>query len=650
MGDIRMIRKRSRVVMAFIVLVGAVFVGRAAQVQIFQHKKFAVYADSQQKSAMTLKARRGSIYDFQGRLLAYDMEVRTYTVNPKYMSDKSEQARKLAKLTGKSSKYWMKKFREHPGYLIVASKVPQNRDAEFEDSKIETLRYRVETSRQYPYNGLGAEVIGRTDIDNKGVSGLELYYEDLLSGIDGSSVYLRDARGVEVTSWEQTLVEPVDGCDLYLALDIDFQQIVTNELNAMLDSSQALWGTAVFIDVESGGVIACATVENGSHGFARCRSIVDSNEPGSTAKIMPLVTVFQTGLYEPDDVINVEGGRFNIGRRVIRDDHPHDSLRCDEVGIYSSNIGVSKMGLKAGAELIYKTLVQFGFGTKTGIDFPGEEAGVVYKPSEWTDHLLANICFGYGMNVTGLQMASAYGIIAGGGELKKPYFATRTVTSDGESRILNSRRVVRKVLDYKTIATMHDILRGVVEKGTATKAQDEYDLVAGKTGTALRIKQGSRGYDRKRALASFAGYFPSSAPKIVGIVMFDEPQTSIYGGEVSAPVFKRIAVRYSSLPKNYKMLSDSEKNSEMVSSESTSEEAEILSISADSPVEIEIQEMTDITKLPDFRGRTIRDAMRIARRLGLNCDIQGSGVVKSQSPNPGVSLEKISSVELRGEL
>lgn len=651
MVDIRKIRKRGRVLIIALSATGIVFAARAVQVQIIQHSEFAAYADSQQKSAIPLKARRGSIYDSQGKVLAYDVEAKTYTINPKYISDKPLAARKLAKLTNKSSSGWLKKFRKHPGYLVVASKVPQSKEAEFGSSGIETLHSRVETIRVYPYIGLGVEVIGRTNTDDVGVSGLEKQYDEILSGVDGRSVYLRDARGNEVTSWEQTIIEPVNGNDIHLALDIDFQQIVADELSTMLDSSGSIWGTAIFLDVESGGILACATVERDKPKYPRNRNIVDMNEPGSTAKIMPLVTVFQAGIFEPDDIIDVEGGRFNIGRRVIRDDHPHDSLRCDEVGIYSSNIGISKMGIAAGSELIYRTLVQFGFGAKTGIDFPGESPGILYRPEKWNDHLLANICFGYGVTVTGIQMAAAYGIIAGGGELKKPYFASKMTSPNGTEIVLNSKRVVRKVLNKHTLEIVDGILRDVVRIGTARKAKDEYSLVAGKTGTALRTYKDRKGYDRSRSLASFAGYFPASAPRVVGIVMFDEPRSSIYGGEVSAPVFRRVAVRYSSLPRNYVMLdSRSDRIEPTVRGvAAVNERVDILPIS-------EVVEgdgdfiLFDPSKLPNFVGVTIRDAMSGAQALGLAYEISGSGVVKAQKPAPGVPIDNVKSLQLVGGL
>ena len=647
-------RNRGRGVIFLMAFICTIFIARAVQIQIIQHGEYAAYADSQQQSAMPLKAKRGAIYDCEGRTLAYDVEAKTYTINPRYMSAPPEAARKLAKLTGKSVSYWKQQFKKHRGYLVIARRVSQNRESEFENAGLETLKYRVETMRIYPYGDLASEVIGRTDTDNIGVSGLEMYYEDILSGIDGSSIYLRDARGREVTAWEHTIVQPQDGADVYLTLDVDLQQIVEEELNRMLDSSGSIYGSAIFLDVETGGILACATVESVKPQFPRCRSIVDMNEPGSTAKIIPLATVFQAGLFEPDDVINVEGGRFTIGRRVIRDDHPYDSLRCDEIGIYSSNIGVSKLGIAAGAERIYKTLVQLGFGAKTGVDFPGESSGTVRKPDDWSDHLLASICFGYGIAATGIQIVSAYGAIASEGELRKPYFAAKMVRPDGTEKTLNSKTAVRRISDRRTARILDHILRGVVEIGTAGKARDDLYLIAGKTGTALRTRKEGRGYDPKRSLASFVGYFPAGNPRVVGLVMFDEPQTSIYGGEVSAPVLKDIAKRYSSLPRK-SMLANTQNREPAYETRlgfASREGARIMTLAATRPLggeDFPYDEVADIV-LPDFRGKTIRDAMRLARSLGLDYTIAGSGVVISQSPAPGVALPNAATLELFGGL
>jgi stage V sporulation protein D (sporulation-specific penicillin-binding protein) len=220
-AELTSMHRRGRLLIVCLGLTGSVFVVRAVQIQIIQHKEFAQYARSQQQSAMPLKAKRGGIYDCEGRALAYDMEAKTYTVNPGYMRSPDREARRLASLTGKSTSYWKRKFSQHPGYLVVASRVPQERESAFEKSGIETLRSRTETVRVYPYGELAAEVLGRRGDDEVGLSGLEKQYDNILSGVDGSSIYLRDARGRVVTAWEHTIVQPRDGSDIYLALDID---------------------------------------------------------------------------------------------------------------------------------------------------------------------------------------------------------------------------------------------------------------------------------------------------------------------------------------------------------------------------------------------------------------------------------------------
>ena len=653
MADLKTVKRRGKLLKAMFVVIGLVFVARSAEIQIFEHNAFKAYADSQQKSSMLLKSKRGSIYDCRGRLLAYDMEVKSYSVNPRYMRNPGDEALKLSKITGKSKSHWIQQFKKHPGFLYVTRKVAQKEQPKFEKAKIQTLKSRTETIRIYPYRDLASEVIGRTDIDNCGVSGLEKYYEGVLAGYDGRSIYLRDAYGNEITNWEHTIVEPVDGSDIYLALDLDFQQIVEEELNWMLDSSDALYGSAIFMDLETGGVTACATIEKDNVSYKRCRSIVDRNEPGSTAKIIPLAAVFQEGIFEPNDVINVEGGRFNLGRHVIRDDHPYDALRCDEIGIYSSNIGASKMGLAAGSDLVYKTLIKFGFGEKTGVDFPGEIPGLVYKPENWTEHFLANVCFGYGIAVSNLQIVRAYAAIANDGELLRPFFAEKMISRDNSERVLNSKEVERKILDEKTRGILKEILRGVVREGTAKKADNSLCTIAGKTGTALRTKKEGRGYDPKRSLASFVGYFPVDNPRYAGIVTYDEPTTSIYGGEVSAPVFGNIAKRFVSLPRNNELVSNGhgDKQDEPGVSRISADDSENLSnaetryayvknIFADNDSE-------DV--LPDFRGKTIRDAYRMARSLGIKCEIFGSGIVEYQKPVAGMIIDRVDKLFLYGK-
>ncbi|HBZ01364.1 MAG TPA: hypothetical protein DEO84_08615, partial [candidate division Zixibacteria bacterium] len=187
--------KNGRIIIAFIALFWVIFLLRAAQVQILQSKRFKDYADSQQHSTIPLAARRGSIYDCRGRLLAYDIEAKSYTVNPKYMKEPSKAATKIAEITGQPKSYWMQQFAKRPGFLMVARRVSQEMAFKFDNSGIETLRARSETQRTYPYGLLASEVIGRTDVDNKGVSGLESYYEKYLAGKDGQSIYLRDAYG-----------------------------------------------------------------------------------------------------------------------------------------------------------------------------------------------------------------------------------------------------------------------------------------------------------------------------------------------------------------------------------------------------------------------------------------------------------------------
>ena len=647
------IAKNGRIIIAIIALFWVIFVLRAVQVQLVQSKMFQDYADSQQRSTNPLAARRGSIYDRNGQLLAYDIEAKSYTVNPKYMKRPSDAAAKIAEITGQPKSFWMQQFAKRPGFLMVARRVSQEMAYKFDNSAIETLKARSETQRVYPYGLLASEIIGRTDVDNKGVSGLELYYDKYLTGADGQSIYLRDAYGHEITTWEHTLVPPRNGSDIYLALDLNMQQIAENELQTKLDSCQAKWCTAIFLDLETGGILACATLEGGEYSFRRCRAIVDENEPGSTAKIIPLSTVFQENIYKPDDIVNVEGGRYSYAGKIIRDDHAKGLLHCTEIGVYSSNIGAAKLGITAGRDLLYKYLVQYGFGARTGIDFPGETAGTLRKPERWSKHELAITCFGYGFTVSALQMACAYGVVASGGDLLKPYFAEKVVNSDSSEQMLNTKVVVRKVLENRTVGIMDGIFKDVVQIGTAKKAIDDLCLIAGKTGTALRTKEGGGGYETGKALASFTGYFPADNPKIVGIVMYDRPHGSIYGGDISAPVFKNIARRYGMLPGNNVLINSHPKSSKNQNSQLVGDNGggTIVKLSQKRTMTATAsKKKTPVTGgFHDFTGQTMRDALRSARNLGLECKLTGSGTVISQNPPPGMDTSGVQTVELIGE-
>jgi cell division protein FtsI (penicillin-binding protein 3) len=642
------INKNGQIVIAVVAFFWVIFFLRAVQVQIIQSKKFKDYATSQQQSAMQLAARRGTIYDCKGRPMACDVEAKTYMVSPRFMKRPSDAAAKLAQITGQSKSYWMQQFNSRPKYLVVGNRVTQEVAHQFDVSGIETLYSRSETRRIYPYGQLASEIVGRTDTENKGVSGLELQYDDILSGTNGQSIYLKDAYGKEVTSWEQTLVPPANGSDVYLALDLDMQEIVESELQAQLDSCGAKWGLAIFMNSETGGILSCATLEADRSLFRRCRAIADMNEPGSTAKIIPLVTAFENKIYEPDDLINVEHGRFTLGDHVIKDDHPHDIIHITEVGVYSSNVGAAKIGLKAGPELVYKSLLQFGFGVKTGVDFPGESPGLVRRPESWSRHMLAIICFGYGIDASALQIVNAYNVIANGGDLLKPYFASKIVAADSVEEVLNTRTVIRRAAGERTVGIMKGIFEEVVQTGTAKKAIDDMCVIAGKTGTALRAQQGG-GYIKGKALASFTGYFPADDPKIVGIIMYDQPTSGIYGGDISAPVFKRIAKRYSTIPGNSILINAKPRkkkdNTQLVSSGSSP-----ISKTTDKRFINDTAKKKPITGgFRDFTGMTIRDAIRAVKAAGMNFKVSGSGVVVSQNPPPGMDTTGVQVVELIGE-
>ncbi len=362
-----------------------------------------------------------------------------------------------------------------------------------------------------------------------------------------------------------------------------------------------------------------------------------------------MAQALQSGLYELDDMMYVEEGKFRIGRRTIRDDHEYDTLSVGDVLVFSSNIGHSKIALELGDEAIFKAIKEAGFIERLGVDFPGEAPGYISAPG-WREHYLANVSFGHGVSASPLQITSLYNAVASNGYLYKPYFVSELIKPEGERSVMGRSFQIRKLYEGDLRGNLKSLLREVVQRGTATKAISKSVDISGKTGTALKIREDGRGYDHSKARASFVGYFPSENPMVVGIIIFDDPKTSRYGGETAAPTFKNIAERYYSLPiiLREQIVNNNrpelEPNAEFAAADDQKEYDELIS---------KIKPYYDLNnkpdRIPDFKGLTIRQAVRLASLAGMECNFEGSGVVKDQSPRAGSEIDDIKMISLRCE-
>jgi cell division protein FtsI (penicillin-binding protein 3) len=397
-------------------------------------------------------------------------------------------------------------------------------------------------------------------------------------------------------------------------------------LEATVIERRAEAGTVVVMDPGTGEILAMANVPRvdpnvGSSlpaNLRRNRAVTDRYEPGSTFKTILAAAAIEADVVWPNDEIYCEKGRYSIGHRTITDHDPYGTLTFADVIRFSSNIGAAKIGEKLGAKRFEETIRAFGFGRATGIDLPGEVAGIVRPASSWRRINLATTAFGHGIDVTPLQVVAAYGAIANAGQLMRPFVVRRIVSPDGSIVQERSPEIVGQAVSADTARIVADLLKGVVEGGTATTARIEGVSVAGKTGTARKIDKQTGRYSHRQHIASFVGFFPVEAPRFVVLVVIDNPRSGMYGGIVAAPVFRRVG-EYLADRHGLRVAAPSTENALPAR-----EAVRLIKWSA----------MTD-EGMPSYLGLSMRTAVSRAERAGWHVETVGSGFVVAQDPPPG---------------
>jgi cell division protein FtsI (penicillin-binding protein 3) len=408
------------------------------------------------------------------------------------------------------------------------------------------LGFVEESKRYYPKGYTGSHIIGFTDVDNKGIAGLELMYDKYLKGKVSRVSVGRDARGNRLST---DMREGIAGNNLVLTIDEGIQYIVERELSKVMSEWKAKAAVAVMMDPMSGQILAMAnrpafnpnSAGRSKTSARRNRAITDVFEPGSTLKSILAAAALEEGVTDLDEIFDVSQGYIVVGGKPVRDTHKHDPLTFQEIIQMSSNVGAVQVGLRLGKEKYYEYIKRFGFGEKSGIDFPGEVKGILRNTDKWSGTSLAALSIGQEIGVTPLQILRAYAAIANGGLLMKPYIVSDIISPAGKVIRRISPEVERRTVSRATAETVKEILKMVVEEGgTAQKADIRGNLVAGKTGTAQIFDSDEGRYSRDKFVSSFVGFVPADNPVIALIVIVYEPEGATYGGTVAAPVFKRI--------------------------------------------------------------------------------------------------------------
>ncbi|MCX7983792.1 MAG: penicillin-binding transpeptidase domain-containing protein [Bacteroidetes bacterium] len=601
--------------------------------QIVDAEKYKQLARKQYEKKFILPAVRGCIYDRNGNVLVSNTQFISFAADPKIVGDKATLvAEAFAQVFQKPSSVYLEKLQKDPSkrFVWLERHVHPSVVQRFDPEKIKGVVVINEPRRLYHYDDIASTLIGMTDIDNRGIAGLELQYNSVLHGVDGSIVMQRDGAGRIRPSADYPRIDPVNGCDIVLTIDITYQSIVDEELKRGVEFYQADAGVALMLNPKTGELLALSTYprvnpnELGDVDVAmlRNRAITDIFEPGSVYKIVTAAAAYEHKLVNPMDRFYAEKGKMRIqanGRdlRVITDTHPSEWLSFQEAMEISSNIVFVKVSKLIGSERFYRMARDFGFGMQTGIDLPGEVRGILRKPNEWSPITLQSMSYGYEVGTTPLQIACAYAALANNGILMKPYVVAEVRSPQGDIVQSQGPFPIRKVVSPSTVELLTRALEGVVERGTAKLVHLGNVRIAGKTGTSKKWVEGR--YVESTYTASFVGFFPIEDPQIVCLVMLDNPKTPVYyGGATSGPIFRAIAER---------VVSTSYKFSKSVVIHSRNE----------------IRSRV----VPDVRMLTIPIAKKLLASYGLEPTIYGTGtLIMRQSPEPGTILHQGDAVSL----
>ncbi len=544
------VRKRINITLILILIMLSIVVLRLISLQIIDSEKYSIIAKKQSQTREIISPSRGIIFDREMNPLVSNIYRVSIIADPYKIKNADSVSTVLSGILGKSkAEYFEKLTNKSTSSFYLERKVEVNDLKGLDTLKIDGLEVFKEPSRYYNYGTIGSQIIGYNDLDNKGVSGIELSFNKDLTGKDGYLISRKDGRGVKRPDLNYIQKEPESGANIILTIDKNIQQIVQEELDNGIKTFNASKGKVVVVSVKTGEVLAMSTYPIFDPNNIRREDTVgmknavisDIYEPGSTFKLITASAIIEEKLSTSDTPINTENGSYKVYGMDIFDSYPSSTLTFQQVIEKSSNIGVVKLSQKLGAERFFKYARDFGFGIYTGIELNGENKGYLKRPIDFTNGSLEFMSIGYQIAINALQLTMAYSSIANKGMLMKPYIVKKIVSADGKILFENNPSQVRQVVSVETAKILSQMFQGVVERGTGTDAIIQGVSVAGKTGTTQKLIEGE--YSSSSHISSFIGYFPVENPEIIVTVIFDDPKNGYYGGKVAAPVFQKIAVR-----------------------------------------------------------------------------------------------------------
>ncbi len=650
-----MANNRLLFVVLFLFIGLSIIIVRLAKIQIFEHDNLSFLAERQQNKSENLKAERGIIKDRNGVVLSYTKDDISFIVDSRMVNDRNLKkiSDKFSSVFGKNSSAYVSLIKNSDKNVVIEKKASHEKALLLKDFVADGLKEVEDYTRVYPYGSLASHILGYVDEKCHGVYGVEKSFDKELTGHDGMLSIRKDVLGRMVTVNEDESVQSSSGDNIVLTIDRTYQQILENELANGLEKFGGTSAVGIIMNPNTGEILAMANNPtfdpNDFSKFTdedrRNRIITDPYEPGSTFKAFTMSMYIDNNLVNENEVINTENGNWKIPGAVITDAHKTPKLTVKEVLEYSSNIGMAKLSERIDKNSFYKYLRDFGFGSATSVDLPGESKGMLKLPEAFSKYSKMYMSFGYEIMVTPLQLITAFSSLVNGGNMMQPILVSKITDPQGKVIKENKPMVLRQVIKKSTSDKIKEFMVGVVENGTGKNARLQDVLVGGKTGSARKLI--GKGYSKDHHSSSFIGFFPADNPKIVCLILVNSPVIGKDGGLVAAPIFHEVAKQIidydaSIAPEKSEIQRKNEKIQTWLAS---------VSNDGGGIEYMDVPEKRDSgttagkislsgNSMPDLSGKSLREAIAFFNRAGLKYKVKGAGSVVWQSLEPGTQLNK----------
>jgi cell division protein FtsI (penicillin-binding protein 3) len=651
--------------------------GRLGYLQLVRHSEYLARAQRQQQRTIEITPKRGAIYDRNMHPLAMSVPVESAFAVPTEIGDnKAMAARLLSGVLGIPRDVLETRLQAGGSFVWILRKLPPDKAEAVRALNLKGVYLQTENQRYYPKRELASHVLGFVDMDEKGLGGIEYALDSTIRGKSEKIVVMADAR----QRWfDGGAAQKDQGANVVLTIDEKIQYIAERELAAAIAKTHAMAGTVIVQNPNGGAILALANwpkFNPNSPNDVKAESRMDRAvsaiyEPGSTFKLITLAAAFDQNLTRPDEVFNCENGAVYIAGHRIRDHKPFGLLTVSDILAKSSDVGAIKIALRLGAPKFYDYIRAFGFGQQTGVELPGESKGLLRRLENWTPVSIGSISMGQEVGVTPMQLVTAVSAIANGGTLYRPHVVAEARRGEQILPVpaLQAAGEPKEVIRPETAATLRRLMEGVILDGTGPLARLDGWTAAGKTGSAQKIDPATGRYSPTQLIASFTGFAPINDPAVTILVSLDSPVGQHEGGQVAAPVFKRIAEQilpYLDVPRDVplsaKLMQASYRNS-ATDVGANLEDFTPVDFTAQ-PEQLPLQELHDQAEprkpsvtvaldeggdiaVPDFRGKTMREVTETCIRLGLEPVLVGSGLAVEESPAEGAKVRRGAKITVR---